>query len=73
MQSIGVYAKDDNNKAELIDGGGGVWYEHDISDDEDEGDENKDEKEEVEEATPKQVVEQESAESEASGPSDESK
>ena len=34
MHSIGVYAKDDNNKAELIDGGGGVWYEHDISDDE---------------------------------------
>lgn len=23
MQSIGIYAKDDNNKAELIDGGGG--------------------------------------------------
>ena len=34
MQSIGVYSKDDNNKFELIDGGGGVWYEHDISDDE---------------------------------------
>lgn len=34
MQSIGIYAKDDNNKAELIDGGGGVWYEHDVSDDE---------------------------------------
>ncbi|KAG7350359.1 thioredoxin domain containing protein [Nitzschia inconspicua] len=34
MHSIGVYAKDDNNKAELIDGGGGVWYEHDITDDE---------------------------------------
>jgi len=42
MQSIGIYAKDDNNKAELIDGGGGVWYEHDISDDEDEGEENND-------------------------------
>jgi hypothetical protein len=38
MQSIGIYAKDDNNKAELIDGGGGVWYEHDVSDDENEGD-----------------------------------
>jgi hypothetical protein len=43
MQSIGVYAKDvyakdDNNKAELIDGGGGVWYEHDVSDDEIEAD-----------------------------------
>lgn len=36
MQSIGVYSKDDNNKAELIDGGGGVWYEHDVSDDDDE-------------------------------------
>jgi len=36
MQSIGIYAKDDNAKAELIDGGGGVWYEHDISDDEEE-------------------------------------
>ncbi len=34
MQSIGIYSKDDNNKAELIDGGGGVWYEHDVSDDE---------------------------------------
>eukprot|EP00536_Pseudo-nitzschia_multiseries_P001826 jgi/Psemu1/235101/estExt_Genewise1.C_230182 len=43
MQSIGIYAKDDNNKAELIDGGGGVWYEHDISDTEDEGEENNDE------------------------------
>ena len=37
MQSVGIYAKDDNNKAELIDGGGGVWYEHDISDDEEDG------------------------------------
>jgi len=36
MQSIGIYAKDDNNKAELIDGGGGVWYEHDVTDDEEE-------------------------------------
>jgi hypothetical protein len=39
MQSIGIYSKDDNNKAELIDGGGGVWYEHDISDVEDEDEE----------------------------------
>lgn len=42
MQSVGIYAKDDNARAELIDGGGGVWYEHDVSDDEagvkDEGD-----------------------------------
>jgi hypothetical protein len=37
MQSIGIYAKDDNNKAELIDGGGGVWYEHDVSDDDGDG------------------------------------
>jgi thiol-disulfide isomerase/thioredoxin len=44
MQSIGIYSKDDNNKAELIDGGGGVWYEHDISDEEEE-DEDKDEEE----------------------------
>lgn len=36
MQSVGIYSKDDNNKAELIDGGGGVLYEHDISDDEEE-------------------------------------
>eukprot|EP00934_Nitzschia_sp_Nitz4_P002608 Nitzschia sp. Nitz4//scaffold42_size132992//38795//40678//NITZ4_003388-RA/size132992-processed-gene-0.31-mRNA-1//-1//CDS//3329551685//2598//frame0 len=35
MQSVGIYAKDDQNKAELIDGGGGVWYEHDVSDDDD--------------------------------------
>ncbi len=43
MHSIGVYAKDDNAKGELIDGGGGVWYEHDVSDDEKEDDEKKDE------------------------------
>lgn len=40
MQSIGIYAKDDGAKGELIDGGGGVWYEHDVSDD-DEGDRKK--------------------------------
>lgn len=34
MQSTGIYSKDDNAKGELIDGGGGVWYEHDVSDDE---------------------------------------
>ncbi|KAL3935068.1 MAG: hypothetical protein SGARI_003126, partial [Bacillariaceae sp.] len=33
MQSIGVYSKDDNNKAEFIDGGG-VLYEQEITDDE---------------------------------------
>lgn len=37
MQSIGIYSKDDNAKAELIDGGGGTWYEHDVTDDEGEG------------------------------------
>jgi thiol-disulfide isomerase/thioredoxin len=36
MHSIGVYAKDDNNKAELVDGGGGTLYEQDVSDDEEE-------------------------------------
>jgi len=34
MQSVGIYSKDDNAKSELIDGGGGVWYEHDVTDDE---------------------------------------
>lgn len=34
MQSIGLYAKDDNAKGELIDGGGGTWYEQDVTDDE---------------------------------------
>merc|ERR1712157_164354 len=36
MQSIGVYAKDDNAKGEVIDGGGGVLYEQDVTDDDDE-------------------------------------
>lgn len=34
MASIGIYSKDDNAKGELIDMGGGVWMEHDITDDE---------------------------------------
>jgi hypothetical protein len=34
MQSIGIYAKDDNAKGELVDGGGGTVYEQDVSDDE---------------------------------------
>jgi thioredoxin 1 len=34
MQSIGIYAKDDNAKGELVDGGGGTLYEQDVSDDE---------------------------------------
>jgi thioredoxin 1 len=34
MQSIGVYSTEDNAKGELIDGGGGTWYEHDVDDDE---------------------------------------
>jgi len=37
MQSIGVYSTEDNNKPNLIGGGGGVLYEHDITDDEDGG------------------------------------
>ena len=41
MHSIGLYAKDDGNKAEMFDGGGGVMYEHDISDDEVENKEEK--------------------------------
>jgi len=45
MQSIGIYSKDDNAKAELIDGGGGVWYEHDVTEDEDEGKEADDKQE----------------------------
>ncbi|KAL3945540.1 MAG: hypothetical protein SGBAC_000364 [Bacillariaceae sp.] len=36
MQSVGIYSKDDNNKANLVDGGGGTLYEQDITDDEDE-------------------------------------
>jgi len=39
MQSIGIYSKDDNAKGELIDGGGGTWYEQDITSD-DEAEEN---------------------------------
>jgi thioredoxin-like negative regulator of GroEL len=39
MQSIGIYAKDDKNKAELIDGGGGTLFEHDVSDDDEAGEE----------------------------------
>jgi len=34
MQSVGIYSKDDNAKGELIDGGGGTWFEHDMSDEE---------------------------------------
>jgi hypothetical protein len=36
MHSIGLYSKNDGNKAEEFDGGGGVMYEHDVTDDEDE-------------------------------------
>ena len=36
MQSIGIYAKDDNARGEVIDGGGGVLYEQDVTDDEEE-------------------------------------
>jgi len=34
MQSVGIYSKDDNLKGELIDGGGGTWYEQDVTSDE---------------------------------------
>lgn len=40
MHSLGVYAKDDNAKGNLVDGGGGVMYEQDVTDDEEEGEEN---------------------------------
>lgn len=36
MHSIGLYAQNDGKKAEEFDGGGGVMYEHDVTDDEDE-------------------------------------
>jgi thioredoxin-like negative regulator of GroEL len=36
MQTVGIYGKDDNAKGELVDGGGGVMYEQDVSDDEEE-------------------------------------
>ena len=39
MQSVGIYAKDDNAKGELIDGGGGTLFEHDVTDDEEEEEE----------------------------------
>jgi len=38
MHSIGLYAQNDGKKAEEFDGGGGVMYEHDVTDDEDEND-----------------------------------
>jgi thioredoxin len=37
MHSIGIYSKDDNVKGNLVDGGGGVMYEMEVSDDEGEG------------------------------------
>jgi len=66
MQSIGIYSKDDNNKAELIDGGGGTWYEHDVSDDEDEVEKKKDDETKTEETASKDGTEQELAEAEDS-------
>ena len=36
MQSVGIYSTNDNAKGELIDGGSGVLWEHDISDDDEE-------------------------------------
>lgn len=66
MQSIGVYAKDDNNKAELIDGGGGVMYEQELTDDEDEGEENDDGNKDAEETISKKNSEDKSDEAEES-------
>jgi len=66
MQSIGIYAKDDDNKAELIDGGGGTWYEHDVSDDEDEVEMKKDDETKTEETASKGGSEQKIAEVEES-------
>lgn len=37
MASVGIYSTEDNAKGELIDGGGGVLWEQDVSDTEDEG------------------------------------
>ena len=52
MHSIGLYAKDDNNKAETFESGG-VLYDHVLSDDEDENEEGSsnggDEEDEVDE------------------------
>lgn len=46
MQSVGIYGKDDNAKGELIDGGGGVLYEQDVTDDEEDERPKKDEADE---------------------------
>jgi hypothetical protein len=72
MHSIGAYATEDNNKSNLIDGGGGVMYEYEITDDEDEGEEIKDDGEDVaEEITSKDSPEEESVETEESATADE--
>lgn len=60
MQSIGVYSSEDGNKAELIDGGGGVLYEQDVSDDEDEVEEIKEDDKDAEETTSKDNSDEES-------------
>jgi hypothetical protein len=52
MHSIGLYSTNDGNKANLVDGGGGVMYEMDITDDEGEGEENAEEKEKEDENEP---------------------
>jgi thioredoxin len=77
MQSIGVYAKDDNNKAELIDGGGGVWYEHDVSDDEGEGAEPakggsspRDQQKDIDQSEPDEEVDEESEPDDVDGEHD---
>jgi len=54
MQSIGIYAKDDNAKGELIDGGGGVWFEHDVTSDDEENTNELEEEENAEEEAEKE-------------------
>lgn len=54
MHSIGIYAKDDNLRGNLVDGGGGVMYEQEVTDDEEDGtnliqDESQDSEQEKEE------------------------
>lgn len=61
MQSTGIYGKDDNAKGELIDGGGGTLFEHDVSDSEEE--------EEAEEDWPKETNEQATPSVETAEPS----
>jgi len=72
MHSIGAYSTEDNNKSNVIDGGGGVMYEYDITDDEDEGEEAKDDGKDVaEDTSSKESPEEEPVETEESATADE--